>query len=70
MVRVHEEIAFEDAIERAMLASGWLPGQAANYRRGLGLHTAELFTCDAGRTVGTARRPPARERRHGHDEKG
>jgi type I restriction enzyme R subunit len=43
-VSVHREIAFEDAIERAMLASGWLPGQAANYRRELGLDTAELFT--------------------------
>ncbi len=43
-VSVHREIAFEDAIERTMLASGWLSGQAANYRRELGLDTAELFT--------------------------
>jgi type I restriction enzyme R subunit len=43
-VNVHREIAFEDAVERAMLASGWLPGQAANYRREFGLATAELFT--------------------------
>ena len=40
---VHKEIAFEDAIERAMLDSGWLKGQASNYHRELGLDTAELF---------------------------
>lgn len=39
----HREIAFEDAIERAMLDSGWRRGQASNYRRELGLDTAALF---------------------------
>jgi type I restriction enzyme R subunit len=43
-VTVHTELAFEDAIERAMLDSGWRQGQSANYRRELGLDTAELFT--------------------------
>lgn len=40
---VHKELAFEEAIERAMLESGWQAGQAGNYRRDLGLDTAVLF---------------------------
>ena len=40
---VHQEIAFEDAIERSMVASGWLRGEATHYRRDLALDTAELF---------------------------
>ncbi|MGH3584768.1 MAG: type I restriction endonuclease subunit R [Pseudonocardia sp.] len=41
---VHTELAFEDAIERAMLDSGWQQGQATSYQRELGLDTDELFT--------------------------
>ena len=40
---VHREIAFEDAIERAMREAGWRQGQPANYRRELGLDTAMLM---------------------------
>ena len=40
---VHREIAFEDAIERAMRETGWRQGQPANYRRELGLDTAMLM---------------------------
>ena len=40
---VHREIAFEDAIERAMHEAGWRQGQPANYRRELGLDTAMLM---------------------------
>src|SRR4051794_37290071 len=40
---VHREIAFEDAIERAMHDSGWCVGQPANYRREFGLDTAMLM---------------------------
>jgi hypothetical protein len=41
-VSAHRE--FEDAIERAMLASGWMPGQASNYRREFGLDTADWIS--------------------------
>jgi type I restriction enzyme R subunit len=40
---VHREIAFEDAIERAMRGANWHQGQPANYRRELGLDTAMLI---------------------------
>lgn len=40
---VHREIAFEDAIERAMRDVGWRQGQPAHYRRELGLDTAMLM---------------------------
>ncbi len=40
---VHSERSFEDAIETAMLASGWYRGQGDHYDRSLGLDTAEMF---------------------------
>lgn len=40
---MHREIAFEDAIGRAMHEAGWRPGQPADYRRELGLDTAMLM---------------------------
>ncbi len=42
MARVHREVAFEDAIESSLLASGWHRGIPDNYRRDLGLDTSEL----------------------------
>ncbi len=52
-----------------MLASGWLPGQAVNYRREFGLDTAELFPFFGGTQIdrwerlvefeGGARTPPS-----------
>ncbi len=41
---VHKEVAFEDAIERALLASGWHRGQRDGYDRELGLDTDQLWT--------------------------
>lgn len=40
---VHKEIAFENAIERSLLDSGWHRGDPSGYRRELGLDTGELF---------------------------
>jgi len=44
MTGSHTELRFEAAIEAHLLAHGWLPGTASNYRQALGLDTAELFT--------------------------
>ncbi|MGI8647159.1 MAG: restriction endonuclease subunit R [Acidimicrobiales bacterium] len=41
---VHKEIAFEDAIERVLLGSGWHQGLPDGYDRKLGLDTDQLFT--------------------------
>lgn len=43
MSPLHHESRFEDAIEDALLASGWRQGSPANYRRDLALDTGELF---------------------------
>jgi type I restriction enzyme, R subunit len=43
MTGVHTESAFESAIEDHLLASDWVSGSAAHYRRDLGLDTAVLF---------------------------
>ncbi|KWX05660.1 restriction endonuclease subunit R [Carbonactinospora thermoautotrophica] len=44
MTAIHTEHAFEDAVVASLLASGWQQGDPGNYRRDLGLDTAELFT--------------------------
>ena len=41
---VHKEVAFEDAIERALLDSGWERGLHDGYDRELALDTDQLFT--------------------------
>lgn len=41
---VHQEVAFEAAIEAELLGSGWRKGAAAEYDRELGLDTAQLFS--------------------------
>ncbi|MDT5025614.1 MAG: type restriction enzyme subunit, partial [Micromonosporaceae bacterium] len=38
------EARFEDVIEAELLASGWEPGSASDYRVALGLDTAQLWT--------------------------
>lgn len=43
MAAVHQEQAFEEAVEAAMLDSGWHRGQRGSYDRSLGLDTAEMF---------------------------
>ncbi|URN10023.1 DEAD/DEAH box helicase family protein [Actinomadura madurae] len=40
--KVYGERTFEDAVESALIANGWEPGQPGNYDRELGLDTAEL----------------------------
>jgi len=40
---VHQEIAFEAAIEADLLAAGWVKGTPADYDRGLGLDLEKLF---------------------------
>lgn len=40
----HHEVAFEDAIEAALLKSGWDQGQRDAYRRDLGLDTDQMFS--------------------------
>lgn len=44
MAAVHQERAFEDAVEEAMLASGWHRGRRESYDPALGLDTEQLFT--------------------------
>ncbi|SNR66411.1 type I restriction endonuclease subunit R [Actinomadura mexicana] len=44
MKAAHAEEPFEDAIESAMLRSGWERGLAGHYDRELGLDTGEMFT--------------------------
>ncbi|WP_344905863.1 type I restriction endonuclease subunit R [Actinomadura meridiana] len=41
-VKVYGEKTFEDAVESALLAHGWAPGEPVNYNRELALDTAEL----------------------------
>lgn len=43
MSRVHTEDAFEDAVEGALLASGWLNGRDDTYDRELGLDASQLM---------------------------
>jgi type I restriction enzyme R subunit len=43
-VAVHDEAAFEAAIEADLLAGGWEQSPSSNYRPELGLDTAELMT--------------------------
>ena len=40
----HHERAFEDAIEAALIGSGWQRGQQEGYVRELGLDTDQMFT--------------------------
>lgn len=40
----HHEIKFEDAIEHALLASGWHQGRRDGYRRDLGLDIDQMWT--------------------------
>ncbi|CNF12532.1 type III restriction enzyme res subunit [Mycobacterium tuberculosis] len=41
-MKVYGERTFEDAVESALIAHGWAPGEPGNYDRELGLDTAEL----------------------------
>lgn len=41
---VHDERAFEDAIEESLVASGWVRGQRGGYRPEFGLDTDQMFT--------------------------
>lgn len=41
---IHDEAAFETAIEADLLADGWAQGASSNYRPEFGLDTTELMT--------------------------
>jgi type I restriction enzyme R subunit len=43
VMAIHQEVAFESAIEMEMLAAGWVKGSPADYDRALGLDTVRLL---------------------------